>query len=236
MPTKKKTPAKKSSVKKTPARSVKQETSLTEKTSPKFVVPSAVKTYARNPRLWVGVGVVLLAAILFFYKGLFVAATVNGQPISRLAVVSQLEKQGGKQALSNLVVETLVRQEAQKKHIVVSQSDVDAQLKKIEGQLKGQGVTLDDALAAQGLSRSDLTSQLELEEMLTKLVGPVSVSDADVQKYIDANKDTLPTNLSEQELKAQVRTQLEQQAVQQKEQTYVAELQKNAKINYFVSY
>lgn len=236
MPTKKKTLAKKSSVKKTPARSVREETSVLQKASTKFVVPSAVKTYARNPRLWVGFGVVLLAAVLFFYKGLFVAATVNGQPISRLAVVSQLEKQGGKQALSNLIVEALVRQEAQKKHIVVTQSDVDAQLKKIEDQLKGQGVTLDDALAAQGLSRSDLVNQLELEGMLTKLVGPASVSDADVQKYMDANKNTLPTNLSEQELKAQVKSQLEQQAVQQKEQAYVASLQKNAKINYFVSY
>lgn len=230
MPTKKKVTVKKFPVKKNPEKSIKQEASA------KFVIPNTVKTYIKNPRLWVGLGVVILIALLFFYKGLFVAAMVNGQPISRLAVVSQLEKQGGKQALNNLIVENLVKQEAQKKHIIVSQSDIDSQLKKIEDQLKGQGVTLDDALAMQGLSRNDLQNQLELEEMLTKLVGPVSVSDADLQNYMDTNKTSLPTNLSEQELKAQVKSQLEQKALQQKEQAYVTNLQKNAKINYFVSY
>lgn len=235
---KKSAPARKPVERKTTTRKTKVSKHVlsNSSTNTSSAMPSAVKTYAKNPRLWVGVGVVVLAGLLFFYKGLVIAATVNGQPISRIAVISQLEKQGGKQALSNLIVENLVRQDAQKKHITVSQSDIDGQLNKIEGQLKGQGVTLDDALAAQGLTRADLTSQLQLQGMLTKLVGPVQVSDADVQSYIDKNKDTLPTNLSDADLKAQVKSQLEQQALQQKEQAYVANLQKQAKISYFVNY
>jgi foldase protein PrsA len=193
--------------------------------------------YVKNPRLWVGVGVVVVALALFFFKGLFIAATVNGQPISRLAVVSQLEKQGGKQALDNLIVENLIRQEAQKRHVSVSQSDIDGQIKKIEDQLKGQGMTLDNALAAQGLTKSDLVDQLTIQALLTKMIGnSVSVSDADIEKYIAANQDNLPKDLSDADLKSQVRSQLEQQQLQTKTQAFVATLQKNAKITYFVGY
>ena len=198
---------------------------------------NSVTTYVRNPRLWVGAAVVVLAVLVYVFKGLFIAATVNGQPIARLSVVSQLEKQNGKQALDNLIVQSLVMQEASKKHITVSQADVDGQIKKIDDQLKTQGVTLADALASRGMTQSDLVEQIKLQEVLNKLVGSsVSVSDADVQSYIDKNKDTLPTDLSDDQLKAQVKSQLQQQALQTKTQTFVSDLQKKASIQYFVNY
>ncbi len=206
--------------------------------TPAIVKPTqnSVAQYVKNPRFWVGVGVVVLAVVVFLCRGLFIAATVNGEPISRLSVVQQLEKQSGKQALDNLVVESLVAQEANKRHITVSQKDIDAQIATIESQLKGQGVTLDAALSARGLTRADLVDQLRLQAYLNKMVGGAAVSDADVQSYIDKNKDTLPTDVSDDQLKAQVKQQLEQQAVQGKTQTFVADLQKKAKINYFVNY
>lgn len=195
-----------------------------------------MKTYVKNPRFWVGVVVIVVAVLVVVFKGLFVAAVVNGQPISRLAVISQVEKQNGKQALDNLVVESLVMQEAQKRHITVTQSDMDGQIKKIEDQLKGQGVTLDDALSARGLSRADLTDQLKVQEMLNKMVTAPKVTDADIQSYIDKNQDSLPKDLSDADLKSQVKSQLEQQQLQNNIQSFVANLQKNAKISYFVDY
>lgn len=193
--------------------------------------------YMRNPRLWVGAAVVVLAVLVYVYKGLFVAAVVNGQPISRLEVVGQLEKQNGKQALSNLVIQVLVMQEAQKRNISVSQSDVDGEIKKIDDQLKGQGVTLQDALAARGMTQKDLTDQIKLQKLLDKMVGAtVKVTDDDIQAYIDKNQDSLPQDVSDEDLRKQVRTQLEQQQLQDKTQTFVADLQKKAKVTYFVGY
>jgi len=238
MPARKKSSIKKVSPARKSARKISNPTerAVTQSSSTTSQMVT-MKTYLKNPRLWVGVGVIVVAILLFMYKGLFVAAIVNGQPISRLAVVSALEKQGGKQALDNLVVESLVTQEAQKRNITVSQSDINDQLNKIEAQLKTQGMTLDDALAAQGLSKSDLMDQLKIQEMLTKMVGgQVSVSDADVQSYINNNQDSLPKNLSDADLKAQVKSQLEQQQLQTKTQALISQLQKNAKISYFVSY
>lgn len=242
--TTKTSPAAKTTVKKSfPARKPVKRKSQEKKSSlpvaqmKQSATSVTYSSYTKNPRLWVGVGVVVLAVLLYMYKGLFVAAMVNGQPITRLAVINQLEKQNGKQAMTNLVVESLVMQEAQKRHLSMSQSDVDAQIKKIEDSLKGQGVTLDDALAARGLSRKDLVDQIKLQSLLNKMVGTtVKVTDDDVQAYIDKNQDTLPKDLSDDDLKKQVRTQLEQQQLQDKTQSFVAELQKKAKIQYFVAY
>jgi len=204
-------------------------------------VESAYQTYqmsyAKNPRLWVGVAVVVVAFLLFTFKGLFVAALVNGQPISRASVVSMLEAQNGRQTLDNLVAETLIQQEAQKRHVTVSQSDIDSQMKKIDAQLKAQGMTLDSALAARGMTKTDLTNQLKLQLLLNKMVGTsVKVTDDNVQSYIDKNQDSLPQNMSDDDLRKQVRTQLEQQQLTQKTQAFVADLQKKAKITYFVNY
>lgn len=225
------------SVKKTPVKAARKSTSISQK----IVIPEKATATSRvnlkNPRLWVGVVVVVLAVLAYTYKGLFIAAMVNGQPVSRLSVISQLEQQSGKQALNNLVVETLVMQEAKKRNIVISQSEIDSEVKKIEDQLKGQGVTLDSALATRGLTRNDLINQIKLQNELNKMLGSsVSVSDSDVQKYIDQNQDSLPKDLSDADLKNQVRQQLMQQALQTKTQSFIADLQKKASITYFVSY
>ena len=211
------------------------------KTSSEEVTPqltqSVVNTNARNPRLWIGLAIVVLAVLAFAFKGLFVAAVVNGQPISRLAVIQQLEQQNGKQALDSLVTQTLIFDEAKKQKVTVSQSDVDADLKRINDALKAQGQTLDTALAARGLSKNDLIQQITLQKLVEKMVGKnVKVTDDDVAKYIDTNKDNLPQDLSEDQLKAQVKQQLQQQQLQEKTQTFVANLQKKAKISYFVGY
>lgn len=215
-----------------------QKTPAGEQKAPEAQTTSpALGTNTRNPRLWVGLGIVVLATLVVAFKGLFIAAMVNGQPISRLAVLQQLEKQDGKQALSSLVTQTLITQEAERRHVTVSQTEVNSDLKKIDDALKTQGQSLDTALAARGLSKQDLVEQLTLQKLVEKMVGSqVKVSDADVQKYIDENQDNLPKDLSDDQLKAQVRQQLEQQQLQDKTQTFVADLQKKAKISYFVNY
>lgn len=232
--TSKAAPRKSTATKKT---SVKRATLKAQTTSQPVTATTTVITNARNPRLWIGLVIVVVAIVAFAFKGLFVAAVVNGQPISRIAVIQQLEKQNGKQAVSSLVTQTLITQEAEKKHVTVNQSEVNADLKKIDDALKAQGQSLDVALSARGLSKQDLIEQITLQKLIEKMVGKsVKVTDDDVQKYIETNQDTLPKDLSEEELKKQVKQQLEQQQLQEKTQSFVADLQKKAKISYFVSY
>ncbi|HEX7042949.1 MAG TPA: SurA N-terminal domain-containing protein [Patescibacteria group bacterium] len=228
---------KKATAKKTSARVKKEVLQQTQSSNFQQESISKIKANTRNPRLWIGLAIVIVAILAFSFKGLFVAAVVNGQPISRLSVVEQLEKQNGKQQLDSMVTQTLITQEAQKRKVTVTQKDIDTDLTQIDEALKKQGQSLDTALAARGLSKQDLIDQIRLQKLVEKMVGSdVKVTDADVQKYIDDNKDNLPTDLSDDQLKSQVKQQLEQQQLQDKTQAFVANLQKNAKVSYFVSY
>lgn len=180
---------------------------------------------------------IIVIALLYYYRSFFVAAVVNGQPISRFSVIQQLEKQNGKKTLDNLVTKTLVLQAMEKKNITVSDAEVKQEVAKIESALTKQEQTLDSALAAQGLTRTDLMEQIKIQKMVEKLFGPeIKVTDAEVDKYIEDNKEALPQGTDQAQLKAQVRKQLEQQKLTEKFQAWVAGLQKDAKIEYFVKF
>lgn len=175
----------------------------------------------------------VIIGLIYVFRGLFVAVIVNNQPISRLAVVRELEKKGGKQVLNTLVSETLILQEAQKNKIVVNDQEVNQEIKKIEDNFKGQGQSFDQALAAQGLTRADFNKEVRMQKIIEKLLAPkIKVADQEIKDYIDKNKENLPPNATP----ADIKTQLEQQKLRQVYQTWMAELQKKAKIIYFVNY
>src|SRR3989344_199431 len=73
-------------------------------------------------------GVLALGGLGYYYKGLIVAATVNGAPISRLSIIRQLEKTSAKQVLDEMINKKLIESEAAKKGITVSNDEIKAEL------------------------------------------------------------------------------------------------------------
>lgn len=179
----------------------------------------------------------LLIALLFFFRSIFVAAVVNGQPISRVSVIKETEKQAGKQTIQNLVRNTLIEQEARKQKVVVTEKEIDEEIKKVETTLSKQGQKIDQVLEVQGLTREDLKKLIRLDKLVSKMVGKdIKVSDEDIASYIEKNAESLPQDQTEEELKKSVSDTLRQQQLNQKVQTWLEELQKKAKIQYFVQY
>jgi parvulin-like peptidyl-prolyl isomerase len=224
-------------VRKATKRKTKASTGVQEAAMPKPVEVIPMENKLKQPKVLIGLIVVILIVAAFLLKGLFIAALVNGQPIARLTVISELEKQSGKQALTSLINQALIFQEAKKKKITVTQSELDASLKQIEDSLKSQGQDLNTALAAQGMTMQDLMTQLKLRSLVEKLLADkIKVTDTEVSDYITKNKDTLPTNMTEAELRKNVEDQLKQQKLGSASQTWLDQLNKDAKINYFVNY
>ncbi len=184
-------------------------------------------------------GVVLLAVVLgaWFGKGLVVAATVNGAPISRMSVVKELEKQSGKAALESLIRKKLIDDEVRGKNISVSKEEIDQEMKKIEAQVALQGGTLNDVLQQQGMTEEQLREQIDVQKKIEKLLGDkVSVSDAEVEAYVTKNKIEFPKDKKQEEAKAALKEQIQQQKFQQEAQKWVADLTAKAKIQYYVNY
>lgn len=184
----------------------------------------------------VAVVVVGLVVLGYTYRGLFVAAMVDGSPISRLLVVQKLEKTSGKSLLNNLIVEKLIQNEAKAKKITISNEEIDAAVKKIEDQVKDQGGVISEALAAEGMTLDDLRHNIVIRTEIEKLVADkTNVADQEVDQYIKDNKVGMPKG-EEAGIKAQIKTELKDQKITAESKILISDLKAKAKIKYFVAY
>ncbi len=213
----------------------KVDTSVAKETS----APKGILSMKRSSLLY---GAIIVAALFvvvafLFTRGFVVAATVNGSPISRIALIQELENQGGKQALEAMVNEKLIETELTKNSITIEAGDVDAKIKEIEAQVATQGGTLEDALASQGMTMEQLRTQLETQLKLEKLLATkVQVTPEEVDAYITENKIAPPKDVSLEEVKTQVTEQLKQEKFQAEAQKWVADITEKATIKYYVTY
>lgn len=180
--------------------------------------------------------VIVLGVLVYLGRGLFIAATVNGQPISRWSVITMLEKESGKSLLESMVIEKIIAIEAKSKNVVVSDEDVSAEIKKIEADITAQGGTLELALAQQGLTLDVVKKQILLQKQVEKLLADkIVVSDEDIAKYITDNQVTVPAG-QEATFNEQIKADLVAEKLNTEAQAYIAELKEKAKIKYFVNY
>ncbi len=212
--------------------------SLMEDTKPtKMAVSDSPKKQTNKRTLLLLGTLAVVLGLLYYFKDLFVVATVNGKPITRFEIVNELEKKNGKDVVDNLVTKNLIMQEAAKKNVTVSQDDVNNELAKIEEDLKAQNQTLDQVLQMQGLSKADVEENLRIKLYIERLLADeVQVSDDDAKKYFDENKTMYGKDAKFDDVKDQVKDQLKQQKLQEKFQTWLNDLKANAKINYFKTY
>lgn len=222
-------------VTKRPTRSAKPNTSSVEEAPFASEMSASQKPLITKSRILTLLAVIVVLGLLYLLRSWFVVALVNGQPISRTDFNKEVEKQSGKQVLNNLVTRTLIQQEANKQKITVTQKEVDDELAKIKANVEQSGRSLDQALELQGMTQAELREQIQLQKLVEKLIGKdVAVSDDEVNKYIEANKEGLPAGTNPDELKVSVKEQLRQQKLSTKFQTWIDDLQKKAKINYFL--
>lgn len=186
--------------------------------------------------LWL-IGLVAIGALLYYCRSWFVVAIVNGQPITRLSLISELEKQSGKKALDSLITQTVILQEAKKQNIVISDKVINDEIKTIEKSLSSQGQTIATALAAQGMTLEQLKKQIRLQKILEKMVASnIKVTEKEIDAFMKANEASMPKDTDKKTLRKQVSDQLKQDKITQKIQSWVESHEKKANIQYFKTY
>ncbi|VVA43835.1 conserved hypothetical protein [Candidatus Roizmanbacteria bacterium] len=212
---------------------------IIEKVVDEVKTPGVAVKFPKKLFLYVFILFIVLGGV-YFGKKVFFAASVNGQLINRLSVIKDLEKQGGKKVLETIVLKTLINQEAQKRKLVVTQKELDAELQKIEKNVSSQGSTLEALLAQQGMTKNDLVGEIKLQLLVTKMVEKnVSVTEKEIDSYLDGQTSQNPLGSSQPTpilSRVQAETAIRQQKLQKEIQTFVAELKAKAKINYFIKY
>lgn len=190
------------------------------------------KVFSRR-NLVILVLIVLLALVGWKNKGLVIAATVNSQPVWRWELENRMIGRYGDQTLQEITNEDLIKQAAAKKGASVNSSDVNNKIADIEKSLNGQ-ISINDALAQQGMTMADFRSQVELQLLLDKMTaGQINVTDAEVADYIASNASSL-TSTDPASQATQARQALESQKKSSAYQTFFQALQQEAKITKFL--
>tara|TARA_B100000745_G_scaffold190568_1_gene125227 strand:- start:1039 stop:1698 length:660 start_codon:yes stop_codon:yes gene_type:complete len=217
-----------------------EETHITEETGKRNeerVHTTATKVQQKSLLIY---GAIALVAVLvvgawLYTQGFVVAAKVNGESISRLSIVNELEAQTGAAVLDAMISDILIEQAAAEAGATITDAEVATEITAIEGQITGQGGTLEQVLAQQGLTRDSLTEQIKTQKMLEVLLADdITVTEEEIKAFIEAN-GPLPEG-QEEAAKAQVMEQLRSQKFSTAAQSYVTGLRTQANIQYFVDY
>ncbi|OHA02390.1 MAG: hypothetical protein A3C12_01830 [Candidatus Sungbacteria bacterium RIFCSPHIGHO2_02_FULL_49_20] len=195
------------------------------------------KSIQINTRTAIIIAIVIIIGVLaYIYKGVFIAATVDGSPIMRLTIIQKLEKTSGKNLLDSLINEKLIQNEVRAKNIIVSDDEINSQTKTIESQIATQGGTLDAALAEAGMSMDDLKKQIMAQKEIEKLLADkINVTDEEVAQYIKDNKVSIPQG-QEATMADQIKSEMRNQKISTEAQTLITNLKSKAKIQRFVNY
>ena len=178
---------------------------------------------------------ILVLGVLLYTQGYVTAAKVNGESISRLSVVSELEKQAGAAVLDSMISDILIEQAATETGVMVTEDEVTTEIATIESQIIAQGGTLEDVLVQQGLSRESLTKQIRTQKMLQALLSSdIEVTEEEVDAFL-AKNGPAPEG-QEEAARAQVAEQLRSQKFSTAAQSYVTGLRTQANIQYLVDY
>ena len=180
-------------------------------------------------KLIILLAIIIVGFLIYQNKDLLVVATVNNKPISRQRFNQQIESQYGQQVLETMINEELIKQAAKDQNIVIDQEKIDEEMAKIEESLP-EGMSLDQALQTQGISRETLEEQMQLQLAIEEILSPkIQITDEELKQYIEENKDYFSAT-QEAQIKEEAQESLRQQKLNQNFQTWLQELTEKAKI------
>ena len=124
-------------------------------------------------------GVVVFAVTVYAVKSLFIVAVVNNTVITRFSLDRELEKQYGQKVLQNRVTEALIMQEAKKQKISITKEELNAEMAKVEEEIKSSGLNLPYRLVVasdhyeQGKAKSEVMKELGISILVDDTVNVV---------------------------------------------------------------
>ncbi len=174
--------------------------------------------------------IVILVIMTWKFKGYFIVASVDGQPISRFQLTDQLIRRFGSQVLDNIINERLLIKATRQKGIFISKEEIEAKAKQIEERLKGQ-MSLAEAIKSQGLTENEFRKQIEIQLAIDKLFDKdASVSSTEIDDYYAKNKQAYKNATDPVAVREEIRTVIKQQKMSELFEKWFSELRKSADI------
>ena len=165
---------------------------------------SSFEKLKSSKKVWLVILIAGLLLLAFYKKSWFVAAMVNGMPITNLELQMKLnEKQFRAQVLNQLIEKKIILDEARKNNAMPTGAEIDQRISELELQVGGSEA-LDAILSQQGLMRASLKDQLVIPLAVSKLYEKdATVSAEEISKFIETNSASLQaTDSAQQQIEA----------------------------------
>lgn len=160
--------------------------------------PDKLQSFIRSKNFYFLLLAVGLALLIIFKRSWFVAAIVNGSPITNFELQTKLNQQFKSQVLNQLIEEKIILSEAQKMNAIPTAQEIETKITEIETQVGGKE-TFESLLVQQGLTRTSLKERFKTQLSMMKLYeNEATVSAQEVAQYLEQNKDTLTSTDSAQ--------------------------------------
>lgn len=193
-----------------------------------------------NPRFAKNLALVLLVGSTSFllakkYKGQFIAATVNYQPISRFKLNQLLNERYGQAVLDELINQTLIEDLLKKNNIEITQDNINEEIENLKTQLGGDQA-LQTTLAQYDLTLDQLKKRLEItigQKKLAESLFSPEVTNQEVSQYYSQNKTLFKDKLLP-EVEAEIKAGLFDQKLQQEFNSWFTEQKEKASIRSFI--
>jgi hypothetical protein len=211
---------------------VKSEDTSTPLTSPITQAVSRLKTYRPERSVYIALVIVGLALLAYFNKGWFVAASVNGQPITTLELQRRLNASYKEPVLNQMIGERILEQEGAKKGVVISQQDINGRVEQDEQSYGGKEV-FEMLLSQQGLSRDDYQTRVKALLLIERMYqDEIKPNDEEIKAFM-AENSTLPEATDEAKFRQFATDQLSQQKLSQVFSQKFSELRAAANVKFF---
>src|SRR3989344_7954019 len=129
---------------------------------------SSLKKLKSSKKFYIALVIAGLLALAIYKKEWFVAATVNGAPITNLELQMRLNKQFRTQTLTQMTNEKIILSEAAKNNSIASETEVNKKISEIATQVGG-AQALDGLLSQQGQTRDSIRQQIKMQLSIEKL-------------------------------------------------------------------
>ena len=196
------------------------------------IASERILNFKKSKTLYIIIIIAGLLLLAVYKKSWFVAATVNGTPVTNLDLQLRLNREFRTQTLNQLVNERVILNEAAKNNAIVTEGEVNKKISEIETSVGGTEA-LNALLSQQGQTKETIRQQIKLQLTIEKLYSKeATISAEEVEQFIEQNQDQLKATDSAGQQK-EATDALKNQKVSQIFQQKFQELRSKAKIQIF---
>ena len=142
--------------------------------------------------LYIGIGILAATAIFMMvaFSGDETVASVGDAEISKDALYEKMVAASGAATLDAMISNEVINQEAAAADVKVTQEELDAEMAVYE-ESYGSTEALEQALAASGMTVTDLEEEMEIYLKVEKIIGPdIEITDEQINTYFEENKES----------------------------------------------